>query len=324
VCGGGRASQVGHAPLGAEPAQIGGGAQAGKEGTLHGAPPHSMTHLKRPRGRPLQLRRDADAPLIGHGTRGKAGVAESSSGVLREKSVASGRADAKWSRGGAVQPPSLFHIIIVRAGPRAHTHDAAPPRHAHTMTTTTPMDTEAVSTPTPITTTPSAPAVPSAVVVHPLVLLSIVDHYHRVARDTRKRVVGCLLGEVSRGRVDVTNSFAGEEEEEAERRRKTNGDKRARSIALSTFISPPLPPLSPPSPSPVPFEEDEKDPKIWFLDHSYLESMYAMFKKVNGERSARKTKEDKKKMLRRRAHCYLAFGHRDARGPAWPHACTCT
>ena len=33
----------------------------------------------------------------------------------------------------------------------------------------------------------------------------------------------------------------------------------------------------------VPFEEDERDTKIWFLDHSYLEQMYRMFKKVNGE-----------------------------------------
>ena len=33
----------------------------------------------------------------------------------------------------------------------------------------------------------------------------------------------------------------------------------------------------------VPFEEDDRDPKIWFLDHSYLEQMYRMFKKVNGE-----------------------------------------
>ena len=32
----------------------------------------------------------------------------------------------------------------------------------------------------------------------------------------------------------------------------------------------------------VPFEEDERDPNIWFLDHSYLEGMSAMFKKVNG------------------------------------------
>jgi 26S proteasome regulatory subunit N8 len=46
------------------------------------------------------------------------------------------------------------------------------------------------------------------VTVHPLVLLSAADHYHRVARGTRKRVVGILLGSVSRGRVDATNSFA--------------------------------------------------------------------------------------------------------------------
>jgi hypothetical protein len=47
------------------------------------------------------------------------------------------------------------------------------------------------------------------VVVHPLVLLSIVDHYNRVARDTRKRVVGLLLGTSPRGSVDVANSYAG-------------------------------------------------------------------------------------------------------------------
>ena len=46
------------------------------------------------------------------------------------------------------------------------------------------------------------------VTVHPLVLLSAADHYHRVARGTRKRAVGVLLGSVSRGRVDVLNSFA--------------------------------------------------------------------------------------------------------------------
>ncbi|CAG7848677.1 26S proteasome non-ATPase regulatory subunit 7 AltName: Full=26S proteasome regulatory subunit RPN8; AltName: Full=26S proteasome regulatory subunit S12; AltName: Full=Mov34 protein; AltName: Full=Proteasome subunit p40 [Serendipita indica DSM 11827] len=31
----------------------------------------------------------------------------------------------------------------------------------------------------------------------------------------------------------------------------------------------------------IPFEEDEKDPKTWFLDHNYIESMAEMFKKVN-------------------------------------------
>jgi len=32
----------------------------------------------------------------------------------------------------------------------------------------------------------------------------------------------------------------------------------------------------------VPFEEDSKNPKIWFLDHNYHENMWAMFRKVNG------------------------------------------
>jgi len=76
-------------------------------------------------------------------------------------------------------------------------------------------------------------------IVHPLVLLSTVDHYNRVAKDTKKRVVGVLLGEVRKGEVDITNSFA------------------------------------------VPFEEEDSNPNIWFLDHNYLENMSAMFKKVN-------------------------------------------
>jgi hypothetical protein len=48
------------------------------------------------------------------------------------------------------------------------------------------------------------------VVVHPLVLLSTVDHYNKVAKDAaKKRIVGVLLGSVSKGVVDVTNSYAG-------------------------------------------------------------------------------------------------------------------
>ncbi|KAI0056429.1 Mov34-domain-containing protein [Artomyces pyxidatus] len=31
----------------------------------------------------------------------------------------------------------------------------------------------------------------------------------------------------------------------------------------------------------IPFEEDEKDSKTWFLDHNYIEGMFEMFKKVN-------------------------------------------
>ena len=69
----------------------------------------------------------------------------------------------------------------------------------------------AVSSTDPSNAPSSAPVSPNDVVdvtVHPLVLLSAADHYHRVARGTRKRAVGVLLGTVSRGRVDATNSFA--------------------------------------------------------------------------------------------------------------------
>lgn len=31
----------------------------------------------------------------------------------------------------------------------------------------------------------------------------------------------------------------------------------------------------------VPFDEDDKEKNVWFLDHDYLENMYSMFKKVN-------------------------------------------
>lgn len=34
--------------------------------------------------------------------------------------------------------------------------------------------------------------------------------------------------------------------------------------------------------SKVPFDEEDKDKDVWFFDHEYLENMYAMFKKVNG------------------------------------------
>merc|ERR1712003_110776 len=77
------------------------------------------------------------------------------------------------------------------------------------------------------------------VVVHPIVLLSVVDHYNRVAKGTTKRVVGTLLGEVDDFQLHITNCFA------------------------------------------VPFEEDPRDPQVWFVDHNFHENMFAMFKKVN-------------------------------------------
>lgn len=88
---------------------------------------------------------------------------------------------------------------------------------------------------------PAADLPVSKVVVHPLVLLSVVDHFNRMGKiGNQKRVVGVLLGAWrSKGVLDVSNSFA------------------------------------------VPFDEDDKDKTVWFLDHDYLENMYGMFKKVN-------------------------------------------
>ena len=49
------------------------------------------------------------------------------------------------------------------------------------------------------------------VVVHPLVLLSVVDHYTRMTKvGNRNRVVGILLGSIKgKGILDISNSFAG-------------------------------------------------------------------------------------------------------------------
>ncbi|EGF78123.1 hypothetical protein BATDEDRAFT_35761 [Batrachochytrium dendrobatidis JAM81] len=86
---------------------------------------------------------------------------------------------------------------------------------------------------------PATVTSPAGIVVHPLVLLSVVDHYNRTAKNTNKRVLGVLLGQQTGNHINVANSYA------------------------------------------MPFEEDEKDPSVWFLDHNYHEAMYDMFKKVN-------------------------------------------
>ncbi|KAH6656476.1 putative 26S proteasome regulatory particle subunit Rpn8 [Truncatella angustata] len=91
----------------------------------------------------------------------------------------------------------------------------------------------------PATTAETLAFVSKNVTVAPLVLLSVVDHYNRAAKGTRKRVVGVLLGQNDGTTVRVSNSFA------------------------------------------VPFEEDNDDPTVWFLDHNYVENMRDMFKKVN-------------------------------------------
>lgn len=59
---------------------------------------------------------------------------------------------------------------------------------------------------------PSENVVVNKVIVHPLVLLSVVDHFNRMGKiGNQKRVVGVLLGcWRQKGVLDVSNSFAGE------------------------------------------------------------------------------------------------------------------
>lgn len=101
----------------------------------------------------------------------------------------------------------------------------------------------ATPTATPPSVPATAPSYPTSVVVHPLVLLSVVDHFNRMGKiGNQNRVVGVLLGSwSSKNQLDISNSFA------------------------------------------LPFDEDERDSEVWFLDHEYLENMYAMFKKVNAK-----------------------------------------
>lgn len=81
--------------------------------------------------------------------------------------------------------------------------------------------------------------------VHPLVLLSLVDHYARVNTKTaqKRRVAGLLLGCYKRlpggmQLLDINNSFA------------------------------------------VPFDEDPHNPDVWFVDTNYAEEMFSMFRRV--------------------------------------------
>ena len=114
----------------------------------------------------------------------------------------------------------------------------------------------------PATTAETLSLVTRNVSVAPLVLLSAADHYGRSAKGTRKRVVGVLLGQNDGKNVRVSNSFAGE-----------NSHllflfKSCGVGLLRMWLI-------------VPFEEDDKDPSVWFLDHNYVESMNDMFKKIN-------------------------------------------
>lgn len=68
----------------------------------------------------------------------------------------------------------------------------------------------------PATTAETLSLVTRNVSVAPLVLLSAVDHYNRVAvKNPKRRVVGVLLGQNEGKNVRVSNSFAGMTSSEA-------------------------------------------------------------------------------------------------------------
>jgi len=93
----------------------------------------------------------------------------------------------------------------------------------------------------PTTTAETLSLVTRNVSVAPLVLLSAVDHYNRTVQNQAK----------SRRVVGVLL-----------------GQNDGKNVRVSNSFA-------------VPFEEDEKDPSVWFLDHNYVESMNDMFKKIN-------------------------------------------
>jgi hypothetical protein len=80
------------------------------------------------------------------------------------------------------------------------------------------------------------------VVVHPLVLLSVVDHFNRMGKvGNSQRVLGLLLGSLKNKILDVSNSFA---------------CKIFSLFVFRTILS-----------VLVPFDEEEKEKEVWFLDH---------------------------------------------------------
>lgn len=81
--------------------------------------------------------------------------------------------------------------------------------------------------------------------IAPLVLLSAVDHYERIlgGSNAARRAEKRVVGVVL-------------------------GEKKADGVRITNSFA-------------IPFEEDETNEEIWFLDHNFIESMMEMFKKIN-------------------------------------------
>ena len=89
----------------------------------------------------------------------------------------------------------------------------------------------------------------TTVSVAPLVLLSVVDHYERILKT--------LATSTNKDNKRVVGVILGDA-----------SDRQMVKVTNSFAI---------------PFEEDEKDPNIWFLDHNFIDSMMEMFKKINAK-----------------------------------------
>lgn len=86
------------------------------------------------------------------------------------------------------------------------------------------------------------------VTIAPLVLLSILDHYQRTNTPEGKRCVGVILGDAP-SRPDI------------------NGE---RVIKVQNSFA-------------LPFEENDSNDNVWFLDQNYIENMTEMCKKINAK-----------------------------------------
>lgn len=124
--------------------------------------------------------------------------------------------------------------------------------------------------------------IPSAskVQVHPLVLLSLVDHYARMNSQAvqKKRVVGLLLGryktEIADDDKEVERSSTKNKFDTASTRasdmastRKKNERRKIQILDINNSFA-------------VPFDEDPTNPDVWFFDTNYAEEMFHMYKRV--------------------------------------------
>lgn len=128
-----------------------------------------------------------------------------------------------------------------------------PPKDDNTAGQAKPEEADTTTTPAPAQKDKTGPSVPTRIFnssivprvdVHPLVLLAVVDHFRRMnaKQAAARRVIGILLGTHLRKGNEVV-------------------------VDISSCFA-------------VPFDEDAKDPSVYFLDTNYAEEMFRMQRKV--------------------------------------------